>query len=156
MASNRRRITSPPTKSGPLKATLTFGLKGSPNPASATRSSNGRKSPASSPSPQWSTIAECHRKARRSPDNRLSPDRAASSSPGFRGEIMTRSHLHLRELLVDKQQQKRSMSPRPGSKCGSSHSSLSLIHGHLGCSNSLPSIWEWPSSVIYRFQSHTF
>ena len=83
-----RRIASPSTKQGPMKATLTFGLmQGSP-----TRTGNARKnSPSSSPTQQWST--DGHRvKAWRSPDNRASPERASPSSPVFKGMHWNRAH----------------------------------------------------------------
>ena len=80
-----RRMASPSTtKQGPMKATQSFGLmQGSPT---ASRSSNGRKgSPSSSPTQVWSST-ESHRKARRSPDLRSSPERASPSSPCFKGK----------------------------------------------------------------------
>ena len=82
-----RRIASPSTKQGPMKAIQPFGLKQDRSPT-FSRSSNGRKnSPASSPTPQKGP--ETHRKNRRSPDHRLSPDRSSPSSPGIKGTLLT-------------------------------------------------------------------
>ena len=80
-SSRMRRIASPSTKQGPMKATLTFGLKGNPTTA---KSCSG---PSSSPTPQRA-VAESHRKTRRSPDNRASPDRNSPSSPCFKGTVL--------------------------------------------------------------------
>ena len=65
-----RRNPSPSClKQGPLKATYPFSLKASPS---------------ASPTAQWAT--DGHRKNRRSPDHRTSPDRISPCSPGFKGK----------------------------------------------------------------------
>ena len=70
-----RRMASPSTKQGPMKATVVFGLS-----PSGSRITGRKNSPSSSPTPQWGQ--DSHRK-RRSPDHRMSPDRPIS--PAFKG-----------------------------------------------------------------------
>lgn len=89
-----RRMASPSSsKQGPMKAILHFGLKSQPQELSKSHQNGRKNSPNSSPTPVKSS--ENHRKTRKSPDFRSSPERSSPSSPGFnKGTTLSSSLSH--------------------------------------------------------------